>query len=85
MVVVSMLVVDIRIVRMAMGQRGVGVLVRVRFAPVPVEIVYVLVMFVVHVAVGMRDRLVRMQMLVAFGQVQPHAGSHQRRGQPEHG
>ena len=85
MVVVSMLVVDVRIVRMAMCQRCVSVLMRMRLTPVPIEIVHVLVVLVVHVAVCMRDRLVGMQVLVAFGQVQPHAGAHQCCRQPEHG
>ena len=84
-VVVSMLVVDVRIVRMAMCQRRMGVLMRVWLAPVPIEIMHVLVMLVVHVAVCMRHRLVGMQVLVAFGQVQPHAGAHQCCRQPEHG
>ena len=78
-------VVDVRIVRMIVCQRRVGVLMRVRFTPVLINSVLVLVVLVVHVAVCMRHRLMGMQMLVAFGQVQPHACTHQSRRQPEHG
>lgn len=80
-----MLVVDVGIVRMTMYQRRVDVLMRVRFAPVPGEAVQVLVVLVVHVAVGMRHRLVAMQVFMEFGQVQPYARPHQSRRQPEHG
>ena len=53
-----MLVRNVRVVRMAMCQRCVGVIMRVRFALVPIEIVYVLAALVVYVAVCMRYRLV---------------------------
>ena len=79
-----MLVMDVRIMRMTVSQRRVGVLVGVRFMSVPVEIVRVLVVFIVYVSVGVRDRRVGVQVLVPFGQVQPYARTHQRRGQPEH-
>lgn len=78
------LVMDVRIMGMAVGQWRVGVLVGMRFAPVPFEIVRVLVVFIVHVAVGVGDRLMGVQVFVPFGQVQPYARTHQRCGQPEH-
>lgn len=55
--------------RMIVDQRRMGVLVSMRLAAVPVEIVRVLVVLVMHVAVGMRDRLMGVQVFVAFGQV----------------
>lgn len=66
---VPVLVVDVRIMQVTVGQRRVGVLVSVRFAPVPIEIVRMLVMFIVHMAVRVGDRLVGVQVLVTFGQM----------------
>ncbi len=60
--------------------------------PVPVRMrlghaafVGVLMMWVVDVAVLVLERLVRMVMLMAFGQMQPEAKSHQRAGEDELG
>lgn len=79
-----MLVMDVWVMRMAVGQRHMGVLVGVRFAAVPVEIVRMLMVFVVYVAVRMGDRLMGVQVLVALGQMQPYASAHQRGSQPEY-
>lgn len=79
-----MLMIDVRVMRMAVGHRRMGVLVRMRLAAIPVEIVRVLVVFIVHVAVRVGDPLVGMQVLVTFGHVQPHARAHQDGGNPEH-
>ena len=58
--------------------------------PVPVRMrlgrvafVRVLMMLVVDVAVLVLDRLVRVVVLMAFGQMQPEAKSHQRAGDDE--
>lgn len=77
------LMMDIGVVRVAVRQRFVCVRMRVRLAPIPVEIVHMLVMGIVHMAMGMRDRFMSVHMLVAFGQVQPHPCAHQQRGEPE--
>lgn len=71
------LVMDIRIMRMTVGERHVGMLMGVRFAAVPLEIVRVLVVLVMHVAMRVGDWLMGVQMVVTFGQVQPHARTHQ--------
>ena len=68
---VSVLMMDIRIVRMAVGQRCVAVRGCVRLVSIPVEIVRMLMMCIVHVAMRMRERHMRVQVLVAFAQVQP--------------
>src|SRR5689334_8316690 len=49
-------VVQVRVVRMRMPQRGVHVRVRVRLGAVPREVVRVLVVFVVDVAVLVLER-----------------------------
>jgi hypothetical protein len=61
-----------------------------RLMPVPVRMrlghrafVGVLMMLVVHMPVLVLDRLVRVVMLMAFGQMQPEAKSHQRAGADE--
>ena len=54
--------------RMAVRQRRMGVLVGMRFVTVPVEIVRVLVVFIVYVAMRVGDRLMGMQVFMAFGQ-----------------
>ena len=81
---VAVLMVDVRKVRMTVRQWLMGMRVRVGLATVPVKIVLMLVMSIVYVAMGVCDHLVGVQVLVAFGQVQPDAGSHQDRRQPEH-
>ena len=58
--------------------------------PVPVgmrlghrPIVLVLMMLVVHMPVFVLDRLMRMFMVMALGQMQPEAKSHERAGNDE--
>lgn len=70
----AMTVVDVRIVWMAVHQWLVLVVIGMWFAPVPGEIVRVLVMRVVRM---------RVAVLMAFGEVQPHAGQDKRRRGPE--
>jgi len=71
---------QVRVVRVSVGDRGMPVRVRVRLGAVPRKVVVVPVMLVVHVPVRMLQRFVRVRVLVPLGQVQPHAGAHQRRG-----
>ena len=71
------LMMKIRIVRMSMPDRQVGVLVRVSLADRPREVVLVLVMLVVHMCVSMCQRLVFVLMAVLFGHVEHNADQHQ--------
>ena len=73
---------DIRVMRMAVHERRMGMLVRVRLASIPREAVLVLVVSIMAMGVGMGEQLVNVLVLVHFGQVQPDAGRHQRRRQP---
>ncbi len=69
-------VMKIRIMRMPVAERRVPVPVRMRLGHA--SSMGVFVMGVVDVAVFVLDRLVRVVMLMAFGQMQPEAKSHQR-------
>jgi len=57
--------------------------VRVRLGAVPGKIVLMEMMLVVGVWVNMRQRLVPVQVPVAFREMQCHAGRHQDRRDPE--
>ena len=71
-------------VGVAVGEHLVGMLVRMRLSRRRSRWVCVLVMFVVYVPVTVRHRLVRMDVLVPLGQVQPQADPHQPGGEKEH-
>ena len=58
-------------VGMVVTQSPMGVLVRMRFTPVPVKVVLVLVMLVVHVPMRVQHRLVFVDVRMALSQVQP--------------
>ena len=75
--IVPVLVMDVGVVRVAVGNGIVRVLVRMRFSAIPREIVGVLVMDVVHMAVSMGDCLVLVHVLVTLAQMQPYADAHQ--------
>ena len=76
-------VVQVGIMGMAVHQRGMLVVVGMRFAAVPGEIVLVPVVLVVHVPVSVGHRLVRVHMGVPFGEMQPEPKRHQQRRHPE--
>jgi hypothetical protein len=80
---VAVPVMDIGIVRMGVGEGLVAMLVRMGLASIPGEGVRMLVMGIVTVAVRVDEQLMRMLVLVPFGEVQPDPRRHQRRGQPE--
>lgn len=65
----SMLVMDVGIVRMGVGQECMRVRVRMRLATVPDEIVRVLVMLVVDVPMHMPDGRMRMRVLMPLLQM----------------
>ena len=81
---VLVLVMDVRVMRMAVGQRRVSVLVGVGLASLPIEVVHMLMVFIVYVAVRVGDRLMGVQVFMALGEMQPYARAHQGGGQPEH-
>ena len=72
-----MLMMKIRIVRMSMPDRRMGVLMRVSLADRPWEVVLVLVMLVVHMCVSMCQRLVFVLVAVLFSHVEHDADQHQ--------
>ena len=71
-------VVQVGKVWVGVPRHGVVVRVRVRLARRVVGAVFVLVVFVVNVAVVMLHRLVPMFVFVPLRQVQPDADAHER-------
>ena len=59
------------------------VTVRVRLGAIPRKIVLMAMMLVMGMGVSVRQRLVPVQVPVAFGEMQSHAGHHQDRCDPE--
>ena len=74
---------NIRIMRVAVHQRRVLVGVAVRFIALRWRIVLMSMMFVVHVAVGVRQRFVRVSVRMALGQMQPYPERHAAARDPE--
>lgn len=78
-------VVEVRIVRMAVAQATVLMVMAVRFAPVPSGCVLMPVVLVVDVLMTMHEVFVHMRVFVLLGKVEPDARGHQPRGDPECG
>ena len=78
-------VVDVGKVRMLVRDGRMRVPVRVRRLAVPVQVMRMLMLVMRVVAVAMRvgQRLMRMQVIVLLGQVQPHSQRHEAASQPE--
>ena len=76
-------VVHVRKVRMSMRQHGMAMRMRVRFAPVPGEVMVMAVVFIVYMPMRVVQRLVCVFVLVPFADMQPHAKSHQAGREPE--
>jgi hypothetical protein len=74
-------VMKVWIVRMPVTERLMPVPVRMRLGDH--AFVRVLMMGIVDMAVFVLDRLMHVVMLMAFGQMQPEAKSHQRAGEDE--
>ena len=72
-----MLVVHVGRVHMFVFQPGMRMDMRVRLAMRIARIVLMSMVLVMHMCMGVRIRLVDMFMLVALGEVQPNAQSHQ--------
>ena len=70
-------VVDVRVVRMLMCDRSVPVAMHMRLSDAFVRRVQMLVMFVVAMRVLVRERLVRVRVVVPLREVQPYAASHE--------
>ena len=66
---VAMAVVDVGIVRMTVHELCMRVLMRVRLNAVPRKIVFMLVMFVMHMTMRVRHWLVGMRVLVTLGEM----------------
>ena len=64
-----MLMVDVGIVGMTVGQDRMRVLVRMRFPTVPIGIVGMLVMLVMDMAMRMHDRRMSVQVLMPLLQM----------------
>lgn len=73
-------VMDVRVVRVSVFERGVDVFVDMRFAGRIVRFVRMLVMFVVAVAVLVDQGVMQVKMVVPLGQMQPDPDQHQRAG-----
>ena len=71
-----MLVMDVGEVRMMVSKRLMPMLVRMRFASVPLLTVLVLMMLIVLMRVRMRQGLMNVHMFVVLGYVQPHPDAH---------
>ena len=78
-----MLVMDIGRMRVDVRERLVPVEMRVRLVGRFVRRMRVLVMVIVRVEVGVRDRGMDVFVLVMFAQVQPNAERHERGGDPK--
>ena len=80
---VNVPVVNVRVVRVAMGHCSVFVPVAVTAWAAPAWFMLMLMVFIMAVFVLMLHLLVDMFMPMVFGQVQPHAHSHQGGGDPK--
>lgn len=74
---------NVRKVHMAVAEEIVFVSVRVGLGAVPRKIVLMAMMLVMSMGVSVRQRLVPVQVPVAFGEMQRHADRHQYRCYPE--
>src|SRR5476651_2522728 len=74
---------DVGEVRVRMGQRLMPVWVAMLRSRHDGHVVFMLVMLVMRVLVVVFQRLVRVRMLVMFGQMQPDAESHESAGDEE--
>ena len=75
--------VDVREVRVLVGHYRVLVRMCMGLSALPGEVVGMLMVHVMHMAVGVRKRFMRVFVVVVFGQVQPDAQRHESACQPE--
>lgn len=74
---------NIGVMRVAVPQGNMRMQVAVFGVCVPARFMPVLMVFIMAVFVFMRQFLMEMLMFMVLGEVQPHAQTHQRRGNPE--
>ena len=79
----AMPVMHIGEMRMAVRDGRMPVRMRMWLHAVPREVVCMAMVFVMHMPMGVIQRLMRVQVFVPLGQVQPDAHAHQRGRQPE--
>ena len=80
---VPMPMMDVRVVRMAVQQRLVAMLVGMRLLSAPGGVVRVPMVRVVNVQVIVSERFVPMLVFVPLGQMQPDAERHRSCGRPK--
>ncbi len=71
-----MTVMNIRVMRMAVGERMVLVFMRMGLLPIPAEIMPMLVMLIVRVRVAVFKWLMKMFMFMSLREVKQHANAH---------
>ena len=76
----TVLVMCVRVVRVLVLERGMVVRVAVRFFAIPLEIVFVLMVFIVPMGVRVRHRMMNVLVYMLFCQVQPYAYGHECAG-----
>lgn len=74
---------QIRIMRMTVAHWLMRVWMSVRFLSIPRKTVIVLMMFVMTMAMVVRDGFVHMLVLMTLTHVQPHTDNHERASEPE--
>ena len=80
-----MAMMNVRVVRMRVTHRMVDVRMTVRFARGIIRTVFVLMVFIVDVAMVMKLRPVVVIVLVTFGQMQPDSHAHEKSREEENG
>ena len=68
---------------MAVGLGFVAVRMDMRLAPIPIAVMRVPMVFVMDMLMRMGDRIVRMEVHMALGQMQPDSRPHQQARYPE--
>ena len=79
----SVLMMDVREMRMPVLEWFMLMEMHMRLAAIPVEIMRMLMMLVMRVRMFMCHRFMRVLMLMVFCQMQPHAKRHERTRPPE--
>ena len=80
-----MSVVNIREMRMAVGEGMVLVFMRLGLLPIPAQIMPMLVMLIVGMRVAVFQRLMNMFMFMPLREVKQHANAHQSASEPKNG
>jgi len=73
-------VMDVRVMRVAVGDGSMNVWVDMRFRSVPCERMLVSMMLIVGMGMNVIESLVTMRVCMVFGYMQPDTNAHQGRG-----